>query len=68
MLGELAGRAHEVLTAVALAGPHGVTERLSSSMVRFRKIAPEECVAYWETGERGTRRADMRSRDSCSIR
>jgi septum formation protein len=51
MLGELAGRAHEVLTAVALAGPHGVSERLSSSTVRFRKIAPEECVAYWETGE-----------------
>jgi nucleoside triphosphate pyrophosphatase len=51
MLGELAGRAHEVLTAVALAGPHGVTERLSSSTVRFRKIAPEECAAYWKTGE-----------------
>lgn len=51
MLGELAGRAHEVLTAVALAGPHGVTERLSSSTVRFRMIAPEECTAYWETGE-----------------
>jgi septum formation protein len=51
MLDRLAGRAHEVLTAVALAGPHGVTERLSSSTVRFRKIAPEECAAYWETGE-----------------
>lgn len=51
MLGELAGRAHEVLTAVALADSHGVTERLNSSTVRFRTISPEECVAYWETGE-----------------
>ena len=51
MLGELAGRAHEVLTAVALADSHGVTERLNSSTVRFRTISPEERVAYWETGE-----------------
>jgi len=51
MLGELAGRAHEVLTAVALANSHGVSERMSSSTVRFRQISPEECVAYWETGE-----------------
>jgi len=51
MLGELSGRTHEVLTAVALANSHGVTERLSSSAVRFRMISPEECAAYWETGE-----------------
>jgi septum formation protein len=51
MLGELAGRAHEVLTAVALATSHGVSERLSSSTVSFRKISPEECAAYWQTGE-----------------
>jgi septum formation protein len=51
MLGTLAGRAHEVLTAVALADARGVTERLSSSTVRFRKISPEECAAYWATGE-----------------
>jgi septum formation protein len=51
MLGELAGRVHEVLTAVALANSRGVSERLSSSTVRFRTISPEECVAYWETGE-----------------
>jgi septum formation protein len=48
MLSQLAGRAHEVLTAVALAG---VGERLSSSTVRFRQITPEECAAYWDTGE-----------------
>jgi len=52
MLGELAGRKHEVLTAIALAGTaRGVSERLSSNVVGFRKISPEECAAYWETGE-----------------
>jgi septum formation protein len=51
MLGELSGRSHEVLTAVALATADGVTDRLNSSSVRFRKISPEECVAYWKTGE-----------------
>lgn len=51
MLSELAGRAHEVLTAVALVGAHGVGERLSSSTVCFRNISAEECAAYWETGE-----------------
>ena len=51
MLGELAGRTHEVLTAVALAGSFGVSGRLSASAVCFRKISPAECAAYWETGE-----------------
>ncbi len=52
MLSELAGRAHEVLTAVALASTaHGVGERLSANTVCFRKISAEECAAYWETGE-----------------
>lgn len=51
MLGELSGRTHEVLTAVALADSRGVTERLNSSAVRFREISPEECAAYWDTGE-----------------
>jgi septum formation protein len=51
MLGELSGRTHEVLTAVALADERGVALRLSSSAVRFRKLTLEECAAYWETGE-----------------
>jgi septum formation protein len=51
MLGVLSGRAHEVLTAVALADSRGVTTRLSCSTVRFRTISREECLAYWETGE-----------------
>jgi septum formation protein len=51
MLSELSGREHEVLTAVALADSRGVTERLSSSTVTFRKISRAECLAYWHTGE-----------------
>jgi septum formation protein len=51
MLGVLSGRAHEVLTCVALADSRGVATRLNSSTVRFRTIAREECLAYWETGE-----------------
>jgi septum formation protein len=51
MLGELSGRTHEVLTAVALADARGVAARLSSSTVRFRTVSREECLAYWETGE-----------------
>jgi septum formation protein len=51
MLGQLSDRIHEVLTAVALADSRGVSERLSSNAVRFRRISLEECAAYWETGE-----------------
>jgi septum formation protein len=51
MLGVLSGRTHEVLTAIALADSRGVATRLNASTVRFRVIPPEECLAYWETGE-----------------
>ena len=51
MLGELAGREHEVLTAVALAAQGAVRTRLSCSRVRFRPIGVAEIDAYWATGE-----------------
>src|ERR1700744_1895407 len=51
MLGRLSGRTHEVLTAVALADSRGIDMRLSVSTVRFRGLTPQECSAYWETGE-----------------
>lgn len=51
MLGRLAGRSHQVLSAVALWTPKGVLEALSISEVRFRDIAPDEAEAYWNTGE-----------------
>jgi septum formation protein len=51
MLMRLSGRAHEVLTAVALATSDTLAERLSVSRVTFRVLTPAECGAYWDTGE-----------------
>lgn len=51
MLAALAGRTHDVLTAVALATEHGVTLRVSRSSVGFRNIERAEMEAYWDTGE-----------------
>ena len=51
MLERLAGRTHEVLTAVALASTAGLTLRLSTSAVRFRALSRAECIAYWDSGE-----------------
>ncbi len=51
MLGKLSGRSHDVLTAVALSVGEGVSVTISTSQVRFRPLSPEECAAYWETGE-----------------
>jgi len=53
MLMRLSGRAHEVLTAVALAHAGRIAHRLSTSEVRFRRLSLEECRAYWESGEPG---------------
>lgn len=51
MLRALSGRAHDVLTAVALAVGEDVSVIVSTSEVRFRLLTLEECEAYWETGE-----------------
>ena len=51
MLAALAGRTHQVLTAVALATDGGVALRVSCSSVRFRDIERAEIEAYWDTGE-----------------
>ena len=51
MLGRLSNRAHEVLTAIALADSTGVGVRVSESTVVFREITEQECAAYWDTGE-----------------
>ncbi len=51
MLAALAGRAHQVLTAVALATAAGVALRVNCSTVHFRDIGREEREAYWQTGE-----------------
>lgn len=51
MLGQLSGREHEVMTAVALA--HGPQTRtvVSVSRVTFRALDEAERRAYWATGE-----------------
>jgi nucleoside triphosphate pyrophosphatase len=51
MLAALAGKTHQVLTAVALATGQGVTLRVNRSSVRFRNIERAEMEAYWDTGE-----------------
>ena len=51
MLGQLSGRTHEVLTAVALRTVDGLQSRISRSEVTFRSITAGEARAYWETGE-----------------
>lgn len=50
MLARLSGRAHEVLTAVAV-HHHSEDLRISISQVEFRPIDPLEAAAYWATGE-----------------
>jgi septum formation protein len=52
MLALICGRAHMVLTAVALAAPDGrVAQRLSETRVRFKRLTPAEIDAYLASGE-----------------
>ncbi|HKT74983.1 MAG TPA: Maf family protein [Steroidobacteraceae bacterium] len=51
MLARLGGRAHEVLTAVALVDRRGTRERLSASVVRMRSLTETEREWYWDSGE-----------------
>lgn len=51
MLLALAGREHQVLSAVALATAGGVHSLVSESQVRLRAVTPAEARAYWDSGE-----------------
>lgn len=51
MISALAGRSHQVLTAVALVGAHGASVSLSDSEVQLRAISAAEAGAYWDSGE-----------------
>lgn len=51
MLASLAGRSHQVLTAVALATCDCLTSALSESTVQLRTMSEAERAAYWDTGE-----------------
>ena len=50
MLRRLSGRAHRVLSAVALIGEREAV-RVSESAVWFRALSDAEIDAYWDTGE-----------------
>ncbi|MBA2778812.1 Maf family protein [Billgrantia kenyensis] len=51
MLRLLSGRAHEVLTAVAVTGPEGLLDACVTTRVFMRDISAAEMAAYWATGE-----------------
>jgi len=51
MLMMLAGREHEVLTAIAVLDGERCESRVVRSLVRFRPIDPDEAAAYWASGE-----------------
>ncbi len=51
MLAALAGREHEVLTAVAVASAQRCEVRVVGSQVAFRPLSLAEVEAYWDSGE-----------------
>lgn len=51
MLMALAGREHEVLTAIALTDGQRCETRCVSSRVGFREISIQEATTYWHSGE-----------------
>jgi septum formation protein len=51
MLMSLAGREHEVISGLAIAGDHGVVSRVARTTVRFRDFDPPMARRYVTTGE-----------------
>lgn len=51
MLAELAGRSHQVMTAIALWRDGRLQQARSTSVVTFRAITADECRRYWASGE-----------------
>jgi len=51
MLAALSGRAHDVLTAVALKSEDWMESVVSRSEVKFKPLTPAEIAAYVESGE-----------------
>jgi septum formation protein len=51
MLRRLSGRAHEVLTGVAVCGPLGTQVTMSRTQVWFRALSAADIDQYWSTGE-----------------
>jgi len=51
MLAALSGRAHRVLTGIAVRTAEGTRTALSDTVVEFRDIGRDEALAYWQSGE-----------------
>jgi septum formation protein len=51
MLAMLSGRRHQVMTGVAVLAASMAESVLSVTEVTFRKIAPDEALDYWQSGE-----------------
>ncbi len=53
MLTALAGRSHEVMTAVAVRFDATIATAVSTTNVQFREFGRDEALAYWQSGEPG---------------
>lgn len=51
MLSLLSGKAHHVMTAVAMINEQQMLSFVSTTQVSFDHITPEQALAYWQTGE-----------------
>lgn len=51
MLASLAGRSHEVLTAICVIHEHKIYQALSRSRVTLGVLSAREIARYWDTGE-----------------
>jgi len=51
MLRALSGRAHQVVTGIAIAGEFGVISQLVATDVWFRTLSEQQIESYWDTGE-----------------
>lgn len=51
ILGQLSGREHRVMTAIAVCSRDTSEQQVVTTKVRFRKLSHDEIEAYWQTGE-----------------
>jgi septum formation protein len=51
MLNDLSGSRHEVLSGIAVAGPHGIVSTVATATVRMRTYDRNTSAAYVATGE-----------------
>jgi len=51
MLSQLSGQTHQVLTAISIKTEQIHEQRISQTMVTFRRLSQAEIQGYWQTGE-----------------